>query len=312
MQRINFKNAVLYKDMVVRAKRSNMSVLIFVINLLLSIAAVITLIVINTSLAGFSSVSPYVLPWFFIIIVFCESALVCLVIPPASSTAISSEREHQTLDVLITTNMRPLEIILGKYLSCLIYVVFVLLSTLPMLSIVFIYGSIGFLQLLAVLGSIIAISMFLASIGIYFSSVCQKSSTATILSFLVFGVLIFGSIVIVLLVALFVDIINSANNLYGSNALSYDPAFFLLYLNPATTVFDALGRTIGYNIDNTGVSGMDYIGENVTNYNASNFFLAFWTPISIVVQLGVSVLFLLGAARNLDPSRKVKYRVRKK
>ncbi len=311
MQKINLKNAVLYKDMVIRAKRSNMSVLIFVVNLILAIAAAVLLIVINGSLATFSTISPATLPWFFIIVVIFESALVCIVIPPSASTAISGERERQTLDVLITTNMTPLEIVLGKYFSCLVYIGLVLLSTLPILSIVFIYGSMSLFQVLAVFGSILVIAMYLAAIGIFFSTVCKKSGASTVLSFLVFGALIFGTIIIVATVALIVEIINLSGNIYGSTgSLVYDPAFFLLYLNPAATVLDVLGRTVGFSIDSTDLGGMNKIGESLTQMNANHFLLNFWTPISILIQLGLSWLLLLGSAKKLDPSKQKNKKVK--
>lgn len=313
MQRISLKNAVLYKDMMVRAKRSNMTVLIFVINLILCIVASIVLIAINAQLSSFSAVSTIILPWFFIGVMIYESLVVCLVIPPATSSAISGERERQTLDVLLTTNMSTLDIVLGKYLSCLVYVGLLLLSTLPMLAIVFIYGSINFIQILAVYGSLMVVAMFLASFGIFCSTVVKKSSSATILSFLIFFFLIFGTIILVLLIFLFVELRNSA--LYTQihvnlTAVEHkaDISMFLLYLNPAATVFDTIGRIIGYNFDPDTVGGMNYIIGEVTSYSQSNIFVRFWSIISIVIQLVVSWLMLLASARVLDPStrRKVK------
>lgn len=308
MQRINFKNAVLYKDMMVRAKRSNMSILMFILNLLLSIVAVIIVLSLNLSLSSFQSPSGAILPWFFISVIIFESAMICLVVPPASAGSISGEREHQTLDVLLTTNMTPLEIILGKYFSCLIYIGLLLLSTLPMVSIVFIYGSISFIQILALYGTLAIVAMYLASFGIYFSTICKKSSTATILSYLAIWVLIFGTISITAIGSVIVMIRNDAMNyeiytLHTARAWSRDPFFFLLYLNPAATVVDVVGRLIGFDFGSDVFGGMDYILYNLgDNIQKTNFFIKFWTPISIILQLAVTFSVLTAAARILDPT----------
>ena len=58
--------------------------------------------------------------------------LIVLVLAPASTAgAISLEREKQTLDLLITTPISSLAIVLGKLLSALSWILLLLLASIP-------------------------------------------------------------------------------------------------------------------------------------------------------------------------------------
>ena len=50
----------------------------------------------------------------YIVLAFIEAILLLFIVPALTSTAICSEREKQTLDILLSTNMSPLSIIIGK------------------------------------------------------------------------------------------------------------------------------------------------------------------------------------------------------
>ena len=70
--------------------------------------------------------------------------LIVLVLAPASTAgAISLEREKQTLDLLTTTPISSLAIILGKLLSALSWVFLLLLASIPVTALVFTFGGVG-------------------------------------------------------------------------------------------------------------------------------------------------------------------------
>ena len=70
--------------------------------------------------------------------------LIVLVLAPASTAgAISLEREKQTLDLLTTTPISSLAIILGKLLSALSWVFLLLLASIPVAALVFTFGGVG-------------------------------------------------------------------------------------------------------------------------------------------------------------------------
>ncbi len=304
---IRIRNAVLNKDLQVRARRDKFPVLIFIVNIILSIVVTVILLSINSSIFGYGSVPNSLMTGFFIGCIIYSSALICLVVPPVSANTISGEREHQTLDVLLTTSMSPFEIVFGKYMTSIIYMALFLLSTLPALCIACIYGGINLLQIVAVLISVIIMAMYFAAFGVYFSAAVKKSSSATVLTFLIIGISLFGTITIVALIYVAVSAHNSmlyVTPTQNPHYWSADPFMFLLYLNPMCTVFDAVGRIVGFPVDTPPITGMDYIMKNVaSSFPQSNILVRFWTPLSCAVQLFISGLMLKASANKLDPFR---------
>lgn len=303
-------NAVLYKDMQIQIKKSNTSVIIFVVNIILMLVATVTLITLAENYANGYSVDNRTLIYLFLGLLATESVFIGLMVPAFTAGAISGERERQTMEVLLTTKMSPWEIVKGKYWSSIMRMLLMLVSGLPIFALVFIYGGVSFLQVLMIVGSIITSLMFFAGIGVYFSAVLKKTSSATIMTFLAMGFYMLGT---VLLVAIVHAIILSYNEYcyYTLHSVStYDyynmgPFVFILYLNPLTTVFEALSRSFGITTDYVGISGMAMILKElrVTKYAETNFFLHFWGIISLAVQMGVTYLHLRLAAKALDPLR---------
>ena len=69
-----------------------------------------------------------------------EFVLLLLIVPALTSGSISGERERQTLNLLLTTRMTPGSIVIGKLLVSLSTVFLLIISSFPILSLVFIYG----------------------------------------------------------------------------------------------------------------------------------------------------------------------------
>ena len=63
--------------------------------------------------------------------------------PAMTAGAISLEREKQTLELLVTTPLGTLALVLGKLFSALTYVFLLILASIPLASIVFTFGGVG-------------------------------------------------------------------------------------------------------------------------------------------------------------------------
>lgn len=303
-------NAVLFKDMQQQVKKAKMSVIIFVINIILFIIAGITLVAISSSYVSHTAVDNRILINLFIGLVITESVLVGLMVPSFTAGTISGERERQTMDVLLTTKMTPWEIVKGKYWSSIMQMLLLLISGLPIFSLVFIYGGISFFQVILVIGVIITSLMFFASIGVYFSAVMKKTGSATILTFIVMLLYMFGTMLFVVIAYAIVTYYNDycydvLHSISSRNYYNIGPLVFVLYMNPLTTVFEVLARSFGTEIDYVQMNGMVTVIKelNLVPYSASNFFLRFWGIISIAVQMGITYLHLRLAAKALDPLR---------
>ncbi len=68
--------------------------------------------------------------------------MLIFIMPALTAGSISGERERQTLDILLTTTMKPSEIIWGKLLSSFSTMFLMVVSSFPLLAVSFVYGGI--------------------------------------------------------------------------------------------------------------------------------------------------------------------------
>ena len=99
--------------------------------------------------------------------------------PSSTSGAISLEREKQTLDLLITTPISSLAIIVGKLLSALVWVFLLIAASIPMLAVVFVFGGVGPESVVPGYLVLVAVALGLGSFGLLCSSVVKRTTAAT-------------------------------------------------------------------------------------------------------------------------------------
>ncbi|MHB8612090.1 MAG: ABC transporter permease [Candidatus Dormibacteraceae bacterium] len=123
-----------------------------------------------------------------------QMILLTFITPALTAGAISSERERQTIDLLFVTRIPPFSIIWGKLLSSMSFVVLLLLLSVPIFSLVFLFGGIEVDQVLyAFLITVIA-ALTLGLIGIAFSTWLRRSLAATVASYVGAFLLLFGTL----------------------------------------------------------------------------------------------------------------------
>ena len=119
-----------------------------------------------------------------------------LLAPAITVSSLSAEEDENMLELLLETDLDSRSIVFGKLFSELSTLFTLLLSTLPFLATVFIYGGLSnFYLFLYFLGYGIS-CVFLSSLGIACSGLAKNSVYATILaygmSFLLYGLLFYG------------------------------------------------------------------------------------------------------------------------
>src|SRR5919202_528256 len=72
-----------------------------------------------------------------------QMALVIFVTPASTADAISGERQRQTLDLLLATRLSSPSIVLGKLVAGLAFDVLLILCSLPLFSLVFLFGGVS-------------------------------------------------------------------------------------------------------------------------------------------------------------------------
>jgi ABC-type transport system involved in multi-copper enzyme maturation permease subunit len=103
------------------------------------------------------------------------------------ATAITEEKENETLGLLRMTNLDALSILLGKSTGRLIGALFILVAQLPFMLVAVTMGGLAVQQVLAGVVCLLGYAFLLANLGLMCSVVARRSSVATVAS----GVLIF-------------------------------------------------------------------------------------------------------------------------
>jgi len=110
--------------------------------------------------------------------------LVVFLAPAATTGAISLEREKQTLDLLTATPVSTLGIVLGKLASSLAFVVVLVLASIPLTAVVFVFGGVAPEDILRGYVVLLVTAIGFGSLGIFFSSITRRTQSATFLTYL--------------------------------------------------------------------------------------------------------------------------------
>jgi len=153
-----------------------------------------------------------------------QTLMVAVLAPAATAGAISSEREHQTLELLTVTPISSIAIVVGKLFSALAWIFVLVLASIPVTALVFVFGGVAPDDLVRGYVVLLATVIGLGSIGIFFSALTRRTGAATGLTFVTTLVLMVGSV--------FVYTFLAATGETGANGLRKMPSQALLWLNP--------------------------------------------------------------------------------
>jgi ABC-type transport system involved in multi-copper enzyme maturation permease subunit len=160
----------------------------------------------------------------FIGLLLLQTLMVAVLAPAATAGAISSEREHQTLELLAVTPISSLAIVLGKLFSALAWVFVLILASIPVTALVFVFGGVSPDDMLRGYIVLFATVIGLGSVGIFFSALTRRTGASTGLTFVTTLALVIGS--------LFLWVFLSSTADISPTGLRKQPSEALLYLNP--------------------------------------------------------------------------------
>ena len=307
----NKRNAVLYKEMTIDMKRPKIMIIMLLINLFLAPVAVTFFLIIM--IAAMNGNCPYrILAWYLIAMVYLEAGILLFITPAITAGCVSLEKERQTLDVLLTTRMTTWEIIWGKYGSQIIFLGLMVLSTFPLLAMVFIYGGISFFQLLYIGITLMVFICFIACFGVFFSTVTKNTVVSVILTYLfVFfyvGVTLSTPFTLLGVIATINQMLYDDTQVFSwittEHFINGDFLMLLGTFNPVFTIYDVIGNSIGYGFgEGRSVQGMISLcgTEIMPHFSDKNILMKLWTPISLAEQMLISFGVLKLSAVILNP-----------
>ena len=181
--------------------------------------------------------------YLFMMISILQMGLVMFITPGLTAGAISSEREKQTLNMLLMTTQSSWQIIFGKLTSSIAFLGLLLTAGLPIYSIVFLFGGVSPLQLVTIFFFYFVTMIAIGSIGIFFSTVTKRTIMSMIATY---GAMIFigGFTAFFYFIGIVID--QSSMATMSSTYTPYSPiTYFWASINPGALMLTILSSDMG-------------------------------------------------------------------
>lgn len=220
-----------------------------------------------------------------------EFVMLIGIMPAITAGSISGERERQTLELLMATRMTPAQIVFGKLTAALSTMSLLIVSSFPILAMVFVYGGVTVRDIGLLLLCYLAAAWLAGSLGIFCSSICRRTTTSTVAAYAVMGVMVLGTY----------GINQFAYYMSGMQTVSFLAAapqssgsfLYLMLLNPASTFLLMISE----------LTGRQQVSANVAVWfgdHGDGMIFSHWIGFSILLQVILAVVLVAAAVRVLD------------
>jgi len=135
----------------------------------------------------------------FLWLIVFQMVLLAFITPALTAGAVSSERERQTIDLLFVTRLPAFSILWGKLLASMSFVILLLLLSVPIFSLVFLFGGIELDQVLIAFLVTAVAALTLGIIGLACSTAFKRTLPATVAAYGAAFILLAGSLLFGLL-----------------------------------------------------------------------------------------------------------------
>lgn len=227
----------------------------------------------------------------YMIMAIVQAVFLMFLVPSLTSSSISSEREKQTLDILLSTRLTSLQIILGKLLSSSLRVVIIIICTLPLYAVASLMGGLNLGNIIEITAFFIVNTIFVGSLGVLISTSFKTSKVSTTISYFSVLFIYVGILILAAIIAYFKARYFLTGT--GTQGFTISP---IVYLSPVSGFISILANQVsvgdfGYMMESLGLS-------------------ANTTYISIGIQLVLSVLFVYLASVKLNPLKEKKRKIK--
>ncbi len=182
------------KDEITSVRRYTLPALITLVNGCLSVLVLMNLFYITNNARATGEISYGNFLRIYYIASITELLLILLIAPALTASSISSERERKTLGLLLTTQLDPWDIVIGKLLGALSTLSILVVTSIPILATVYIYGGITPQQVVTYFAMLMVSAIFCTSIGIMVSSFISTTAAATAVAYVIIFLSYFGMI----------------------------------------------------------------------------------------------------------------------
>lgn len=228
-------NPVLVKELKLRFRnmKSFSGILFYLIAMSVFVFGFIFL---TTSLTGSGFFRPSESFMLFTMLSYIQLGLILFITPGLTAGTISSEREKQTLNILLTTSQTSFQIIFGKMTSSVAFLLVMVVAGLPVYSLVFLYGGVSPGQIAIIFLFYLLTLLAIGSIGVMFSTLIRKTIVSMIATY---STMIFLAAVTGFFLLISIELAQYGNALPSFSPMSYfwasinPPVVLLTLLQPA-------------------------------------------------------------------------------
>ncbi|MEG0258817.1 MAG: ABC transporter permease subunit [Lysinibacillus sp.] len=242
-----FYNPVLVKELKLRFRSfKSFSGLMFYMGVLCIFIAGFLLL--TTEFTGKGFFRPDTSFMMFAVLTILQMGLVLFITPSLTAGSISSEREKQTLNILLTTTQSSTQIVVGKLFSSVAFLVLMLVAGLPLYSLVFLFGGVAPSQLVSIFLFYLVTVVAIGSIGVMFSTITKKTIVAMIATY--------GSIIFLGGISAFFFFLTVAfHQMGGPNGTSF-MTYFWASINPGALMLTLISPSMGDALSE--ISGIEF------------------------------------------------------
>jgi ABC-2 type transport system permease protein len=230
---MDWKNPILIKEMRsrMRGKRAFLVLTGYVVTLSLIISLIYIVLHKNAPSTVVNQAGSVLTP----VLIYVQMGLICLIAPTFSASAISSEREQQTFDLLIASLAQPSTILFGKVGAALSYLFLTLFGSLPLIALTYSLGGVA-LRDIAIAYLIMVVSgVTFCSMSFLWSTMIRRGVLAQLTSL----------IAVIFLVAAMPALALFFSALAGNFNAAPSPAFInIMFLLLRTNPFAAIASQI--------------------------------------------------------------------
>ena len=277
------KNPVYNKEITVSSRGYRIPAVIAIFNLILAAVALISMgLTVRRAEAEAAAVDYASFLLIFRMLACIEFGLILFIMPSLTAGSISAERERGTLDLMLTTRLTPLDIAAGKLLSAVSTAGMILLSSLPVLALVFAYGGLTVSDVLVLVAAFLTEMVLTGCVGLWTSARHRNTAMAAASAYGILGACFGAGFLIPLIV----------RNLTGNAGLWFQ----LLYLNPSFAFLTEIFSLTGYR---NAVSDLARWLGSPDPGSPERIFLT-----GILLQLLCAAVLFADAVRHIGPGRR--------
>ena len=291
-------NPVFRRELMVGSRSIRLMAIFFVFNSILAIAALFNMysVVDQTRRTAEIQYSQFLELYIFVSSI--EFIMLLMLMPALTAGSISSERERQTLELMMTTPMEPKDIVLGKLASSMATMLVLAVSALPVQAMVFVYGGITLRDIIILFLCYLLVTILAGSIGMFYSSIIKRSTVSTVCAYVTVIIISVGTMAINLFVYQMAlrasySYLTAADT---SGVVNSGNWCYLLLFNPAVSF---------YNIVNgqAGSGSMKKWIEPLIGTIPDNFVTNHWTACSLFIQMMIAALLIAIAIWYIKPKK---------